>query len=277
MATFNLQVPNKNLPGVGQQNYATIKTKLTGLKDTIGSIVKECASMSNVPEELIYSFVMGLSNGVNNGVYQTRDLNPALPSTFEPLVRSGYFALSNKIAKIVLCHEMVGGDKRRMSTAELSYLRNADPVLASYLSDDKGRKGFNEHWSSDYNVGLDKISDKINPINLLNPKVSIAIGTIWIGQLWDKFSAVTNSPLDKVIITMFLPYQGKALNWNGGNAFMQREDWKADFTLQKNKDKLPKPENKMASGNIINPNGGWVGDALNIIMGEGGTLFSLTA
>lgn len=277
MATFNLSVPNKNLPGVGQQNYATIKTKITGLKDAIGSIVKECSVMSNIPEELIYSFIIGLSNGVNNNAYQTRDLNPALPNTFEPLVRSGYFALSNKIAKIVLCHEMIGGDKRRMSTAELSYLRNADPVLASYLSDDKGRKGFNEHWSSDYNVGLDKISDKINPVNLLNPKVSIAIGTMWIGQLWDKFATQTSNPLDKVIITMFLPYQGKALNWNGANAWMQREDWKADFTLLKNKDKLPKPENKLASGNIINPNGGWVGDSLNIILGEGGTLFSLTA
>ena len=277
MATFNLRVPNKNLPGVGQQNYATIKTKLTGLKDTIGSIVKECSAMSNIPEELIYSFVVGLSNGLNNTAYQTRDLNPALPTTFEPLVRSGYFALSNKIAKIVLCHEMVGGDKRRMSTAELSYLRNADPVLASYLSDDKGRKGFNEHWSSDWNAGVDKISDKINPINLLNPKISIAIGTMWIGQLWDKFSAQTSNPIDKVIISIFLPYQGKALTWNGANNWVQTRDWNADYTLPKNKAKLPGPENKMASSNIINPNGGFVGESLNVILGEGGTLWSLTA
>ena len=277
MATFNLKVPNKNLPGVGQQNYSTIKTKLTGLKDTIGSIVKECSAMSNIPEELIYSFIVGLSNGVNNTAYQTRDLNPALPTTYEPLVRSGYFALSNKIAKIVLCHEMVGGEKRRMSTAELSYLRNADPVLASYLSDDKGRKGFNEHWSSDWNAGVDKISDKINPINLLNPKVSIAIGTMWIGQLWDKFSAQTSNPLDKVIISIFLPYKGKAQTWNGANNWVQLKDWNADYTLPKNKDTLPKPENKMSSGNIINPNGGWVGDSLNVILGEGGTLWSLTA
>jgi len=273
MASFNIKVPNKFLPGVGQQNYATIKTNLANLKSSIGSIVTECSTMSNVPEELIYSFILGLSNGVNNTAYKTRDLNPATHG-FDPLVRSGYFALSNKIAKIILAKEMIG---KRMTATEKAYLRGQDPVIAEYISDTKGTKAYNEYWYSDFNVGLDRINDKINPINLLNPKTSIALGTIWIGQLWDKFSEQTLNPLDKVIVTLFLPYQGWAQNWNGGNNFMQYENWRDDFCNPKFKGRLPKPADKMASGNIINPNGGWVGESLNLIMGEGGTLWSLTS
>jgi hypothetical protein len=100
---------------------------------------------------------------------------------------------ADKTAKQILAREMAQG---RMSQQEIDFLSKADPKIASYLTKDKGTKAFNYHWSSDYNAGLDKISDTTNSWILTNPKTSIGIGAIWLGQLWDKFSEQTNNPID---------------------------------------------------------------------------------
>jgi hypothetical protein len=274
MAQYNLLVPNKNLGAIAVSETSNINSALGSIRNQYGSIISECAEMSKVPAELVSAIIYSMSNGVNNTPYKTNDINPFTKNTFERLTRSGVFALSSKIAKIIICNEMMGGDRRRMSSAELDYLRKTDPVVASYLSDEKGSKGFGEHWSADASAGVDRISDTKNPFNTTNTRLSIALGTIWIGQLWDKYATQTNNPIDKVIITIMLPYNGG--NWFGGNDFLKNKSWNIDYTSKSYIDKLPKPENKTAPANVINPSGGWVGTSLGKVLGTGGCLDLLT-
>jgi hypothetical protein len=205
--------------------------------------------------------IIALSNGTNNNIYRSND----------KLYRSGLFSLSNKTAKQILAREMAQG---RMSQKEIDYLSQADPKIASYLSKDKGNKGFNFHWSSDSNVGLDRISDRLNSWNLTNPKSSIAIGAIWLGQLWDKYSEQSTNPIDKAIITALLPYDDGG--WLSGNKFAKSNSWNIDYTSKEYIDKLPKPAKKEAPSNIINPNKGWVVDSLKDILNRNGLLYIQT-
>jgi hypothetical protein len=265
MAQFNLNVPNKNLStiygDISTDNSNSLSKQVNSVKNLYGNIIDEVSTQSNVPKELITSMIIALSNGANNNIYRSND----------KLYRSGLFSLSNKTAKQILAREMAQG---RMSQKEIDYLSQADPKIASYLSKDKGNKAFNFHWSSDYNVGLDRISDTLNSWNLTNPKSSIAIGTIWLGQLWDKYSEQTTDPIDKVIITALLPYDDSG--WLSGNKFAKANSWNIDYTSKEYIDKIPKPATKEAPSNIINPNKGWVVDSLKDILNRNGLLYIQT-
>ena len=166
-----------------------------------------------------------------------------------------------------------------MSQEEIDFLSKADPKIASYLSKEKGKKSFNYHWSSDSNAGLDRISDTTNTWILTNPKTSIGIGTIWLGQLWDKFSEQTTNPIDKVIITALLPYNDNG--WLSGNDYAKAKSWDIDYTSIEYIDKLPKPATEKSEGNtIVKPkvagNLRWVGDNLKDILNRNGLLYNLT-
>ena len=270
MAQFNLNVPNENIAkqyGDFSTEYSdNLNKKIASIKNLYGSVIDEVSKNSNVPKELIISMIIALSDGVNNFTYRSND----------KLYRSGLFSLSNKTAKQILAREMAQG---RMSQQEIDFLSKADPKIASYLSKEKGGKSFNYHWSSDSNAGLDRISDTTNTWILTNPKTSIGIGTIWLGQLWDKFSEQTTNPIDKVIITALLPYNDNG--WLSGNDYAKAKSWDIDYTSREYIDKLPKPATEKSDANtIVKPKLAnklrWVGDNLKDILNRNGLLYNLT-
>jgi hypothetical protein len=73
---------------------------------------------------------------------------------------------------------------------------------------------------------------------------------------------------DAVLITSLLPYNG----WLGGNDFCKAKPWNIDWTKNVNFEKLPKPANKEATSNIINPNGGSIGSVLRNSLAQDGIL-----
>jgi len=266
MAEFSLNVPSENIVKrfgefTDEMSNSMFSKKIASVKNQYGQIIDEVSKNSNVPQELIIAMILALSNGENNTVYRSND----------KLYRSGLFSLSNKTAKQILAREMAQG---RMTDKEIEYLGQAEPKIASYLSKDKGKKSFNYHWSADSNVGLDRISDTINSFNLRNPKVSIGIGAIWLGQIWDKFSEQTKNPIDKVIVTALLPYDDGG--WLSGNSFARNKSWDIDYTSPEYIGKLPAPAFKTAPSNIINPNKGWVGESLRDILNKKGILYNLS-
>jgi hypothetical protein len=265
MAEFNLSVPNQNIIGrfgeFTDEFSDSFSKKTSSINNLYGSIIDEVSKNSNVPRELIIAMIIALSNGENNTLYRSND----------KLNRSGLFSLSNKTAKQILAREMSEG---RMTEQEIKYLSDVEPKIASYLSKDKGKKSFNYHWSADKNVGLDRISDTINGWNLRSPKVSIQIGTIWLGQMWDKFSEQTKNPIDKVIITALLPYDDGG--WLSGSSFAKNKSWDIDYTSPEYIGKLPAPAFKTAPSNVINPKKGWVGEALRDVLNKKGILYNLT-
>jgi hypothetical protein len=266
MAQFNLAVPNSNIINrfgefTDEMSDKLFSKKIASINNQYGDIINQVSENSNVPKELIVSMIIALSNGENNNIFRSVD----------KLNRSGLFSLSNKTAKQILAREMAQG---RMSQKEIDFLASGEPKIASYLSNDKGKKSFNYHWSADSNLGLDRISDTINSFNLKNPKVSIGIGAIWLGQLWDKFSEQTKNPIDKVIVTALLPYDDSG--WLSGSSFVKNKSWDIDYTSPEYIGKLPAPAFKTAPSNVINPNKGWVGEALRDILNKNGILYNLT-
>lgn len=257
-----IAVPNKKLAPLVVAEGSKIASDIKYLKNSeIYPIVEKCATNSNLPKELIYSLIYVLSNGQNNKEYKSND-NPKL-------TRQGYFALSQKIAKIILINEL---SAKRMNKAERDFLyEHGNDALRNYIAEEKGKKSFNEYWSVDMNVGTERISDSANPFNLSKPEVSIALGTLWAGQVWDKYAEQTTSPADKVIITMLLPYNG----WLGGNDFCKAKSWKIDYTDLKNFDKLPRPATDTAPTNVINPKGGYIGKSLATVLAKGGAMDTL--
>jgi hypothetical protein len=272
MATFNLTVPNKKLAPLGDfdktvkngQAQTFVANGIANLKNQYSSIINEVAANSNVPKELLYSMILVLSNGQNNTQYKSVD----------KLVRKGLFSLSNKTSKGILSREV---GMKRLNDAEKAYLSKHDPIIASYLGE-KGNKATNEHWSSDFTTGEYYISDTANPFNLMKPEVSIQLGAIWLGQVWDQIAQQSNSPEDKVVITMTLPYGtlenngmlNTAKPYISGDGYV-RTNW-LDYTDPKNISKIPAPSNATATSNIINPNGGSAAEALKMVFAPNGTL-----
>ena len=280
MATFNLSVPNKKLAPLGDADKTVFKGQAqsfvnngtSNLKKQYGSIVDEVAANSNVPKELLYSMMLILANGQNNSQFKSVD----------NLVRKGLFSLSNKTSKGILSREV---GTKRLSEAEKSYLSKNDPALASYLGE-KGRKGINEHWQSDFAAGEPQLSDTLVPFNLMKPEVSIQLGAIWLGQVWDEIGKQTARPEDKVVLTMALPYgmleqstQG-VLNaskpYISGNGYVRLKPYTLDYTDKSVIDKIPAPSSATSTSNIINPNGGSVRDSLKMVFAPNGTLDVLT-
>lgn len=270
MANLSVIVPNQNIVNrfgnFSPEVTSQMNKQIVSVEQQYGSIIDEVAKNSNIPRELIIAMIIAISNGQNNGDYKSVD----------GLIRSGLFGLSQKTAKLILATEM---GKKRMSVDELNYLRNNDSNIASYLSDDKGKKSFNEHWDADYRSNYVAVNDNQKSkilFDLKNPKVSIQIGAIWLGQVWDKFSEQTNNPIDKVVITMLLPYNEFGAKWLHGNNFARNRSWNIDYTSQEWIDKLPKPVNDKSLSNIINPYKGWVGTSLIQMLNRGGLIYELS-
>ena len=295
MATFNINVPSRTLAPVPAAESSAIARALSPIKSNYDDIITDAAKNSNIPKELLYSFILFLSNGQNNAPWKSADGQ----------IRSGLFSLSNTVGKTILSTELTKG---RMSEAEKNYLRSAnDGNLNTFIADkDKvdpiTRSSVNKHWSSNYYPTTGELSDTGFPINWQNPKIAIQTGAIWIGQAWDYVSQFTNKPLDKVILMIFLPwgldvqdgkwkitsaYDMKRRTGENlpvvGSPFVQRM-MKTDLTDPKQTTGSRWLPNITASGdvtkgysqknttNIINPKGGDIRTVLSNIMGANGSL-----
>lgn len=256
MATFTINTPYRDLKTIGATEKGILQNYANKTLNAYKAIIDECASNSGIPSLLLLAYIVNASNGVNNSAFRKSD----------KLVRSGVCSLSQKTAKIILCNEKA---RNALSEAEISYLTSADGNIGAYLNDaDKAHRGYSFDWRDDYNAGVNQISDTKNPFLLSDAKVSIGITAIWLGQLWDVFSKQTDKIVDKVLITSLLPYNG----WLGGNDFCKAKSWSIDWTKTAYFDKLPKPANKEATTNIINPNGGSIGSVLRNSLAQDGIL-----
>jgi hypothetical protein len=312
MANFNIKVPEKNYSALANFIQSNAQTKLAALKTSYGTIVDEVAANSNVPAELLYSFMMILSNGVNEPAFQSADGQ----------IRSGLFSLSNKVGKEVLTRELAKG---RMNAAEKEFLNNAgDANLKLFIGDDypPGVKSGNKFWKNAKSAFPTSISatSKQNPINWMNAKVAIQVGALWIGQVWDEISQYTKKPLDKVIITIAMPYGSyiqKGTNnfiyertgymsgssiithrpyntdyttttqkstksgtkeikntvWLGGGSGIEDKTWEQGHIMGGNPVTRVHPK---GGQDIVNPRGGNVHWAMKIVMAPGGVLDRLT-
>jgi hypothetical protein len=264
MAKYELNVPNLNITNqfgeYSPEVSSDFKKKLDNLNKQYGGIIYNSAVNSFVPSELIKAMIIALSNGENNKVYKSVDNQN----------RSGLFSLSNKTAKQILSRERA---LNRMTLRELEYLTKANPKVGVYLSNKKGVNLPNYNYLTDFKRGLANISDTENSWDLTNPQLSIAIGTIWLGQIWDMFSK-SNNPIDKVIITALLPNNDKG--WLSGNDFVKPRPFTTDYTKKEDFNTLPKPLDKNDAKNIINPDGGFVGESLNKILNRNGLLYVQT-
>lgn len=237
MANYEINYGVKTLQGLSSPIF---NSSLGRMKKDYGNVIEEVAKNSNIDPSLLYGLMYVISNGKNLSPYKTND----------KLVRQGIFGLSQKTAKQIVVNEM---QNNRMNSAEKELLMSLDPAIASYLSDEKGTKGFNEHWKADTSV-KHMISDTLKPWNLQNPKVSAQIQALWLGQLLDYYGQQTNKPVDKAFITMLLP----KTNWNqmplmAGNDWARNKPFTNDY-LGKDFKLLPKASEEGSAYAIITPN-----------------------
>jgi hypothetical protein len=190
-------------------------------KNTYGSIVKECALNSNVPEWLIYTFMFcasgckNLARNQNNNSYKWG------------YQRIGLFQATETEVVRQINMEL---REQRMTQAELDYLRSLSSTWKSCLGGDAsltdvfantGSKWSKNMWTSPEGsqvwMGLvDNASAStiekhyFDQLSLTDTKVQIAYAAIRLGKLWDIYANMPkkvllskeNKVVDKVIIEM---------------------------------------------------------------------------
>jgi hypothetical protein len=300
MANYNISVPaNVDATGLSliTNNLSVLQSSL---KSKYGSIVSECSKNSNVPEALIYSMIIAVSNGENNSSFLTNDYTTA-PLLYTPLTRMGLFSLSNRTARVALLYEI---NNQRMNDAERAYLNKyGNEWVKLYIQKERpsdSKLGVNKWWQSGKAVNVRSINDSLClknfAFNLNSPEVSIAIGTSIIGQAWDYYGKINNDPLGSVISSILFPFDN---NYDGvGNSYPFNktilQEIMNKFKIYKfdNADalaKLPRPDGKIENnrkvgfGIVINPkannpriaNDGYVVSYLSSVIGKGGILQNL--
>lgn len=307
MANFDIKIPlpsfDKKHTFITEKGNLDTRQALQKLKSNkqVSSAVNECSKNSNVPEEFIYSMILALSNGNNNPPYSTADTNLPPRNIPDPLVRMGYFSLSNVTARVCLADEIFN---KRINAAEKEYLNKyGNANVKSFIADVKpaGFQGAERWWSYSKTGGAaGKMSDATAltiPFNLESPELNICIGTMILGQCWDFYSKYYTRPLVPVVISMLLPYDNA---WIGNYVPFNTTILRGNLSAIKDWDnfnvitKIPSPEsgpilNKTAKGivvtfdpkklgsmyNVINPYGGWVGTYASAVVGKDGALENL--
>jgi hypothetical protein len=230
MATIVLDEKDfAQMPTVSTTVSTRIYTTLKIVKDTYGSIVKECALNSNVPEWLIYT-VMFCSSGGRNLVRNETNLNTKLNTS-----RIGLFNANEVEVYRQMKLEIQDG---RLNQAELDYLRGISDVWKANLGGDMslndvflnnnsnlGKKDWEspltgkKTWFGDSVWGDSSNATSIQNayldlLSLNTAKASIAYAAIRLGFLWDFYSnekmnkyykIKDNKVIDKVIIDFLSP------------------------------------------------------------------------
>ena len=290
MAEYNIKVPIASFEANYNwaKEFGNIPKGLQKIKldKRVYSAIKECSKNSNVPEELMISMILALSNGNNNSSYKSADMQNRV---MKPLVRMGYFALSNLTARICLYNEIQQG---RINSAERDYLNKYGNVnVQKYITDTplNADKSINKWWRVATGVNIQQISDstslKIAPFNLETPELNICIGAIILGQCWDYYSKYYSNPLVPVVVSMLLPYDyylhSSSILYPFNTEILRPplnaiKDWDKMLAIEK----LPRPNikstfNASITGNVINPFGNWIGIYVPLVAGKGGALETL--
>lgn len=289
MSEFNISIPISGFATTSEtwaKSFSGVSQGLEVLKANtrVYNAVIECSKNSNVPKELLFSMILALSNSKNNSAYKSADMKGRIP---EPLVRMGYFALSNMTARICLYNEI---QNNRINEAERSYLNKYGNIhVQNYIIDKpttESNKTLAKWWRLANGSNVQKISDanclSVAPFNLDAPEVSICIGAIMLGQCWDFYAKYLSKPLVPVIASLLLPYDFHLYSSTTSYPFnteMIRPPLNVitDWENMKAIDKLPRPNIKQpfiasSNGNVINPNGNWIGLYVPLVAGKGGAL-----
>jgi hypothetical protein len=181
-------------------------------KDTYGSVVKECALNSNVPEWLIYTF-MFCASGCKNLVRNQTNFNASygyqriglFQATEVEVVRQMYLELK----------------EQRLTQAELDYLRSLNSTWKSCLGNSssltdvfqnvdlawKGNdwtspNGGNTWFGRGTVTSASNVEEKyFDQLSLNDSKVSIAYAAIRLGKLWDTYASLNKETLKKVLLS----------------------------------------------------------------------------
>lgn len=172
-----MPILNVNIPAVTQSFYndtaaAANKAKMTGdITTKYGTYIKNISKMTNVPENLIKSFIFIESAGKES----------AKTPYAVGLMQVGTATASDVIVK-------------EKSTGRLT--ADEEALLKKYIS---------SKWTSN---GLDKLKKNqkslgktwISETELIKPEFNILVGTILLGQLIDEFTVNGAARLDKVVV-----------------------------------------------------------------------------
>lgn len=289
MSEFNISIPISGFATTSEtwaKAFSGVTQGLEVLKANtrVYNAVIECSKNSNVPKELLFSMILALSNSKNNSAYKSADMKGRI---LDPLVRAGYFALSNMTARICLANEISQG---RINTAERSYLNKYGNIhVQNYIIEkptSESNKTIAKWWRIADGSNIQKINDanclKFAPFNFESPELSICIGAIILGQCWDYYAKYLSKPLVPVVSSLLLPYDyhyfadGRSYPFNT-EIIRPPLNVITDWDNMKAIDKLPKPNIKQpfsasSNGNVINPNGNWIGLYVPLVAGKGGAL-----
>lgn len=163
-----------NLPAILQSHYADYEVSqnisaINNIKNRYGSFVRQAAAMSNVPEELIYSFIFIESSGNQDAK--------------SPSGAIGLMQIAPVSATDIIFMEKKEG---RINEQEKT-------VLRSLLGEEKLNQILKMSFMGQRIV--------ITEADLYNPQLNILIGSIYLGLLIDRFTTINNTiRLDKVAV-----------------------------------------------------------------------------
>jgi hypothetical protein len=182
-------------------------------KDTYGSIVKECALNSNVPEWLIYTFMFCASGCKNLARNQNNN------STKWGYQRIGLFQATETEVVRQIYMEL---REQRMTQAELDYLRSLSDNWRKSLGNSAsltdvftnvGSTWSKNMWTSplsNNNVWMGLVNNSsastlekhyFDQLSLSNAEVQIAYAAIRLGKLWDIYANIPKSVEKKILLS----------------------------------------------------------------------------
>ena len=175
--SFNaLKVKVPQLSTKAYENYAVsqITAKLSTIKNNYGNFITNAAKLTNVPEEIIYSFIFIESSGDKNAIGG---------------ISVGLMQINPATASDVIYSEIKKG---RLSAEEEAVLRKQIGVKMDCL---KKQKYSSHGMACNNNTGI-----SVTKQDLLNAEFNIMVGAIALGQLIDEYTEGGTVRLDKVVI-----------------------------------------------------------------------------
>lgn len=312
MATFDIKVPNKNFTELQTYIGNELATGVNGLKAKYGTIVDEVAANSNIPAALLYSFMMVLSNGKNNSAWVSSDTHTR-SGLFSLSDKVGKEVLARERAKGRMndaelaflrgagdanLNIFLGDEKPSGSQNANKWWKSAASVGINRIS--KTSQVIPINWTNPKiaiqtgAIWIGQVWDEISQYDKRTPldKVIITITMPYGSQIQagtKKFyiNATTGGYMSGSQIVKHRPfntdYTTGTTEKKGNKIFRTPSVWLPAGTGYEDKSwesghimgsSLPVQKGSSA---IINPRGGSVGWAMNLIMAKGGLLEKMTA
>ena len=185
MAIDNINIPSTQLSFYTPAQEGLLKSKLGEVRKTLSPVIEKMSKMSNIPAEVLTSFIFIESGGKPN------------------LVSSGK-AVGLMQIKPEAASDVVILEKRRgkLTPDETS-------ILVKKLGKDRTNAILNTK-----NLG-DAKSQVIKQADMLDPELNLLIGTMYLGLLMDEHNEAGKIRMDKVITRYnrgyFIENRGKKL------------------------------------------------------------------